>query len=381
MNLRKFEKFPELSNSILMALFDFVINKGFKMYFVGGMVRDRILNLEVKDIDITTNAPLSMLSAFIEQYKAYFSGLVLDKRYGTISTNIYMNGESKSVQISAMRKDVKTDGRHAEIVLTNSRELDARRRDFTINALYLDRFGAVFDDVGGIRDLKNGKIRFIGFPWRRIKEDYLRILRLYRFYGRFGKTRPDLFTRFCCKKYAERLSLISRERIRAEVFGILMSDNSVEAVKMMNADGISKVIFGKNVDTDLLWYVINKKADVLVRLYIACSGSPKILSRFVLTRHEKEFFKGLIHSLRNDKLAPKARAVLYGRPVCVADNIFTNRAIYSGVIPDFSKIRAELVQRLTSVGLPNSELGGQIRIAYYKWLLSDCKLNIDELLG
>ena len=143
---------------------------------VGGAVRNYMIGEEISDFDLSCRlSPEKILDILQKnQIKAIPTGI----KFGTITAVI----KNKCFEITTTRKDVKTDGRHAVVEYTTNFEVDAQRRDFTFNALYLDFDGNLYDYFNGLNDLKNGIVRFIGNAEDRIKEDYLRILRLFRFY-------------------------------------------------------------------------------------------------------------------------------------------------------------------------------------------------------
>ncbi|MCY4380275.1 MAG: CCA tRNA nucleotidyltransferase [Proteobacteria bacterium] len=195
---------------------------GHQAWMVGGCVRDKLLNLTPKDYDLaTTLLPEQGLELFrkLPQTTAYPSGI----DHGTITVNY--GKKVVSVEITTLRQDVKCDGRRAKVVFGDSLEKDARRRDFTINALYEDMHGRIYDFVDGRQDLENKILRFVGDPGQRIQEDALRILRFFRFAQRLGFS-LDHYSLEAIKNHMMTISLLSRERVFAEIFS-LFSDLSL----------------------------------------------------------------------------------------------------------------------------------------------------------
>ena len=142
--------------------------------FVGGCVRKYLLNQDIDDIDIATSLKTDQIKEiFHTKFKVVDSGI----KHGTVT----LVSDKLKLELTTLRKDVKTDGRHAEIEYTDNWHEDSNRRDFTINAIYLDINGKIFDPQLGTQDLKNRIIKFIGDPQKRIEEDYLRIIRFIRF--------------------------------------------------------------------------------------------------------------------------------------------------------------------------------------------------------
>ena len=200
---------------------------------VGGAVRDTLLELAVADVDLATrHAPEDVLDRLrAARIKAVPTGLA----HGTITAVLADGGP---VEVTTLRRDVATDGRHATVAFTDDWREDAARRDFTINALYADpASGEIFDYFGGRADLAAGRVRFIGDPLRRIAEDHLRILRFFRFHARFGKV-PDAAGLAACSARANDLMALSRERIAAEMLKLLVAPRAVATLALMVERGI-----------------------------------------------------------------------------------------------------------------------------------------------
>ena len=169
----------------------FEIFEGFQkncIFLVGGCIRDSILQKDVTDIDFATSLNPDETTKLLDQNNIQF--VDVGKKYGTVTAII----NQKKYEITSFRKDISTDGRHATVTFTNDMKEDAQRRDFTFNALYVDIDGEIFDFYNGQEDLKKGNVNFIGDPNERIKEDYLRILRYFRFFALFENSNidPDL---------------------------------------------------------------------------------------------------------------------------------------------------------------------------------------------
>lgn len=198
---------------------------------VGGCVRDGLLGLAVSDIDFaTTLLPDRVMErAQIAGFKAVPTGI----DHGTVT--LVLGGDS--FEITTLREDVETDGRRAVVAFSAGWETDAARRDFTINALYADCGGAVSDYFGGLDDLSQRRVRFIGDANTRIKEDALRILRFYRFSARFAE-RLDDEGRAACKAGAAMIQSLSRERIASEWVKILGHADPAHAIAAMQDDGV-----------------------------------------------------------------------------------------------------------------------------------------------
>ena len=204
--------------------------------FVGGCVRKYLSNKEIDDIDIAT-------SLKVDQIKEKFQGTkfsIVDS--GLKHGSLTLVSENLKLEITTLRKDVKTDGRHAEIEYTDSWEEDSSRRDFTINAIYLDINGNIFDPQLGINDLKNNNVKFIGDPQKRIEEDYLRILRFIRFSLEY-ESKIEKTTIEAIKLNLDGIKNISKERILNELIKIIKLKNFIKINKNEFLKEIFALIF------------------------------------------------------------------------------------------------------------------------------------------
>jgi len=200
--------------------------------FVGGCVRDALLGRPIADIDIATPAPPERVIALLEaaRIKAVPTGIA----HGTVTAVI----APRHFEITTLRHDVETFGRHARVAFTEDWSADAARRDFTMNALFLDAGGAIFDPVGGLDDLRAGRVRFVGDPATRIREDVLRILRFYRFHAHYGRAEADRAARDACMSLAHLLPTLSGERVAAETMKLLAAPDPVPTLSLMIEDGV-----------------------------------------------------------------------------------------------------------------------------------------------
>jgi len=217
---------------------------------VGGVVRDTLLALDPADIDLATRLlPEDVLARLkAAGIRAVPTGLA----HGTI-TAVLPDGP---IEVTTLRHDVSTDGRHAVVAFTDVWQDDAARRDFTMNALYADpASGAVIDYFGGLADLDAGRVRFIGDAYRRIAEDHLRILRFFRFHARFGaadQTAIDAEGLDACTARANDLMALSRERIAAELLKLLVARHAVPVIALMIDRGIFRAVLPEIADAGLL---------------------------------------------------------------------------------------------------------------------------------
>ncbi len=208
-----------------------------KVRFVGGCVRKSLCGECSDDFDLATSLEPNEVKKKLNKndVKVLDTGI----SYGTVTAVI----NKKKFEITTLRKDVSTDGRHAEVEFTRNWEQDASRRDFTINAIYADLDGRILDPLNGISDLQNGKIKFIGSPEKRIQEDYLRILRYFRFFAQYSETNCDQNTIQSIKKNIDGINKISKERIFDELKKILSLKNVYNLFKNNQSKEIILNIF------------------------------------------------------------------------------------------------------------------------------------------
>ncbi len=202
--------------------------------FVGGCVRDTLLDPTAgpRDLDVATQQPPERAAELLEA--AGFRVIPTGLAHGTVTAL----GPEHRYEVTTLRHDVATDGRHAEVAFTDDFAADAARRDFTINAMSCDGRGRVHDCFGGLADLAAGRIRFVGEPALRIREDYLRILRWFRFFARFGHEPPDAAALAACAAEAGGIDILSGERLRAELLLLLALQRAPRAVGLMAETGV-----------------------------------------------------------------------------------------------------------------------------------------------
>ena len=208
-----------------------------KVRFVGGCVRKSLCGEHIDDIDLATSLEPNEVKKKLDKndVKVMDTGI----SYGTVTAIV----NKKKFEITTLRKDVSTDGRHARVEFTRNWEQDASRRDFTINAIYADLDGRILDPLNGALDLQNGRINFIGSPEERIQEDYLRILRYFRFFAQYSETNCDQNTIQSIKKNIDGINKISKERIFDELKKILSLKNVYNLFKNNQSKEIILNIF------------------------------------------------------------------------------------------------------------------------------------------
>jgi poly(A) polymerase len=215
--------------AILLALLD---SDGQEARVVGGAVRNALLGHPVGDVDIATTATPAQVTARVEAagFKAVPTGI----QHGTIT----VIADGRSHEVTTLREDVETDGRHAKVVFGRDWQRDAERRDFTMNALSVTRDGVIHDYVGGLVDLHLRRVRFIGDAARRIAEDYLRVLRFFRFHAACGQGPPDPAGLAACIAARAHLDRLSRERVKMELFKLLLAAQVVPVLEVMSEAGL-----------------------------------------------------------------------------------------------------------------------------------------------
>lgn len=214
-----------------------LLNKKGEARLIGGSVRDALLSKESYDIDIATTLLPNEVTSTLSQ--ARIKNIPTGLKFGTITAIL----EKEQFQITTLRKDIECNGRHAKVVFTNNFAEDAERRDFTINALsYCPFKGEIYDYFSGFEDLKQRKVIFIGAAHQRIKEDYLRILRFFRFSSYYAN-KLDLESLKACDELKSGLISLSRERIKSEFDKIIVSSNSPEILKAIFEIGILALMF------------------------------------------------------------------------------------------------------------------------------------------
>jgi poly(A) polymerase len=228
---------PWLTAPETKAVFKALEAGGKPARFVGGCVRNALAHRPVSDIDIATPEPPERVMQLCRDAGLRVIPTGLD--HGTVTV---LAAEAR-FEVTTLRIDVDTDGRHATVAFTDDWLEDAKRRDFTINALSATRSGAVYDPFGGIADLAKGMVRFIGRADDRIAEDRLRVLRFFRFYAQFGAPPIDRAALDACRAAAGDLGGLARERIRDELMKLLATRDPSTAVQLMEGTGVWQALF------------------------------------------------------------------------------------------------------------------------------------------
>ena len=324
--------------------------------YVGGAVRDTLLGIAVKDIDIAT--PLVPAEVIDRLTAAHIRSVPTGIEHGTV-TAILPGGP---VEITTLRHDVSTDGRRATVAFATEWQDDAARRDFTINALYADpASGAVFDWFGGLADLAARRLRFIGDARQRIREDHLRILRYFRFQARFGSQPADPEAEQACTDLAATLKGLSRERVGMEMLNLLGLPDPAPTVQRMAELAVLPVVLPEANPAALTALVAHEARqgiapDAIRRLAALLPADPalaeKVASRFRLSGAQK---KRLTLAAGRGGEEPNARALAYrlGRESALDRLLLTGAdtaPLHGWDIPTFPLKGGDIVARGVGAG-------------------------------
>jgi poly(A) polymerase len=295
------------SRRVLRAL----MARGKPARFVGGCVRDGLLGLDQtgRDLDLATPEPPEQARALLEAegFRVIPTGLA----HGTVTAV----GDARRFEITTLRRDVETDGRHARVAFTDDFQADAARRDFTINAMSCDREGGLFDYFGGRADLAAGKIRFVGPAAQRIAEDFLRILRFFRFLAHYGRSPPDAEALRACAEAAPEIARLSGERVQVEMRKLLEANDPLPALRLMAETGVLAQLVPGTPAQDRLarLLALAPQADWLLRLAALLRGQAlaaidQVAARWRLSSRDAERLAALSHDpLPTLRSTPPAR--------------------------------------------------------------------------
>jgi poly(A) polymerase len=244
-----------------------VLNAEGETRIVGGAVRNALMGVQVADVDIATTLKPEKVSKIAKAagFGVHPTGL----EHGTVT----VSHAGAAFEVTTLRKDIATDGRRAVVSFTDDWVEDAARRDFTINAMYCDADGKIFDYTNGYVDIVKHKVRFVGAPSQRIREDYLRILRFFRFHAHYGKGKPDEAGFKACVRLKSGLKTLSVERVRQELLKLLVGVHAIKIVRLMAESGVLKIIFPHTEE----WRVLCRlPVDALLRLYVLAAEPSKL---------------------------------------------------------------------------------------------------------
>ena len=256
--------------------------------FVGGSVRDALMGRPVSDIDMATPAAPELVTALLQ--KARIKVVPTGIAHGTVTAVV----KPRHFEITTLRRDVEPQGRRAVVAFTDDWRVDAERRDFTMNALFLDPDGTIHDYVDGLADAAAHRVRFVGDPETRIREDVLRLLRFYRFHAQLGRPPADRAARAACRKLAHLLQTLSAERVAAELLKLLAAPDPLPTLALMREDAVLPMIMPEATRLDRLagMVVLEPEADAARRLAalvaVDAGGALALARRLRLSNEQRD---------------------------------------------------------------------------------------------
>ncbi|MBN2631246.1 MAG: CCA tRNA nucleotidyltransferase [Rhodobacteraceae bacterium] len=357
---------------------------GHQALFVGGCVRNALLHVPVSDIDIATDAVPQTVSVLAEN--AGFRAVPTGIDHGTVT----VIADGRAHEVTTFRRDVETDGRHAVVAFSANVAEDAARRDFTMNALYADLRGTLIDPLGGLPDLLARRVRFVGDPAARIAEDYLRILRFFRFTAQHGDPEAGIDAEglAACAANIAGIETLSRERIGAEMRKLLAAADPARAVAAMAAAGVLAMVL-PGADHKGLAPLVHLEADAPPRWQrrLAVLGGQDVAERLRLSRQESSEL-GRISDEIGSGHGPAGLGFVLG-PVLAQDVVLARAALFGADLPrdwqadiargaatPFPVTAADLMP-----ALQGAVLGARLKELQARWLASDLRLTRDQLLG
>lgn len=352
---------------------------------VGGCVRDWLAGVAVADVDVATPDVPEVVVRRLEA--AGLRVVPTGISHGTVTA---LSG-GRPFEVTTLRRDVETDGRHAVVAWTDDWEEDAARRDFTINAMSMDRSGAVFDYFGGRDDLARGCVRFVGVATERIAEDRLRMLRFFRFFARYGRGAPDGEAVAAIGAAASEVGLLSVERVWSELRRILAVPAPLEAILLMERLGVLAAVLPEGFGTEGLARLMagGAPADPLLRLASLLAGDVDLVAdRLRLSLAERARLSALkagpVPSLADDE--PGLRRLLADDP---AEILVDRTWLAGGFGPAWDALRAWLLAEprpvfplegrdlLATGASPGPEIGRILREVRAWWLAGGCAAGRD----
>ena len=382
---------PFADHPLILRIFSIAVKAGGEARIVGGAVRDWLAGMSVGDIDMAVNMPIESFADDLEKagLKVVHTGL----SHGTVT----VVQDKTSIEVTHTRLDTKTDGRHAIVAHSPDWLEDARRRDFTINAIYMDATGALFDPMDGHADLQQGCLRFVGDADRRVREDALRMLRYCRFLHRFGHGNTYADALAALRRNAGQAQNLSGERVRAEMESILTADGAATACDLMQNTGLAKAACEVGFNAQLLAPDgAPDRSDWLIGLasIMPIGVSNSLAKRLRLSKVEGRCLQALdrdidpaLPDLSGDKWQQAAWFLGDDSAAIYAVKVRRDQAQFSGtrwhelqswVAPECPVTGADLL----SHGVDNGPVCGEILNSLKKqWVMSDFKLDKSDLLS
>lgn len=350
--------------------------ESYQAYFVGGCVRNALLGLPVKDLDVATSARPEVVIKLAKElgFKPVPTGL----EHGTVT----VVGKGSVLEVTTFRKDIETDGRHAVVAFSDRLEDDAARRDFRMNALYADRSGTVTDPTGGVADIEARKICFVGAPDQRIREDYLRIVRLFRFAAQlgYGAEGIDPLAAQAAARLSYGLRHVSIERQTSEILKLLGADELMATLSLMQETGVlARILTGVSLPV-LQRFVDFGESEPVARLAALLVFSGEMPLR--LSKKEQRLFDALRSFAWSTQ---SGEELAYQTDALTARKAVFLRAALAGGVADVSGLEAAAEQHLPLAAkdlphLSGKALGDALKHAERVWIASGFTLSKEQLL-
>lgn len=323
--------------------------------FVGGCVRNALIGAPIDDIDIATTLTPDAVVAALKA--AGLRSVPTGIEHGTVTAI----SEHQPFEITSLRRDVSTDGRRATVAFTTDWSEDAGRRDFRLNALYADADGVILDPTGqGYDDAMAGRIVFVGEPEGRIREDYLRILRFYRFHAWYGRGAPDAAAVTACAALAEGVEQLSAERVSKELLKLLAAPDPRPAVRLMDTAGVLGRVLSGPANLTLFEAMVELSGDAVLRLSALLPNDParvaEIARALRLSNAQRDRLVEAVGGKATTGLTDaQARALIY-RDGCQAFEDRVMRAWAAGGDPDGAR---RLLALARGWARPSMPVGGR----------------------
>lgn len=372
---------------VFKRLHNLFVSDGFNIMIAGGAVRDLVIGLEINDIDFATDASPEDMIKIARRNNITFVPTGIE--HGTVTFVI----DEEHYEITTLRVDKETDGRHATVEFCKSFEEDAKRRDFTINAMFVTIDGEIIDYVGGIEDCRKKLIRFVGDPTARIEEDYLRIIRAFRFKSRYGfnfETETEVALN---KDHTDGLVNISAERLWSEFKKMIYQDHNIINEILDKPYGkifpLKNSIFSGDLKCDELF---------ILSLYVDKNDAKNVSEFFKMSREEKAKLMFAVHNHNSEKdVKFYTDMIVEGNPSLWVHYLLHLNAscFWNSICMEYTKID-DTIRRysnkltrfpvngndLLSNGFKaGPELGKELKRLRQVWIDSDFKMSKDDLVG
>ncbi len=349
---------------------------------VGGAVRDSLAGKPIADIDLAS--PLSPDEVMARLTAARIKSIPTGMAHGTVTALL----DGQHFEITTLRRDVATDGRHALVAFTDDWREDAARRDFTFNAMSLSRDGTLFDYYGGVADLQAGLVRFVGDARTRIAEDYLRILRFFRFFARYAAGAANAEAVDAIEELRDGILLLSAERVWSELKRILAATDPIAALRLMQTTGVLERVLPQGFEIERLAALIARGApsDILLRAAALLTGDiSAVAAQLKLSNEEAEILQRL--QIPN-ALQPTASDADLRR--ALANDDAPTLIARTWFVENWETLRARLAatprpvfplqgRDLTELGIPQGPRIGKILAAVRRWWMAGgCVATAEE---